>query len=138
MIRYATTDDLNILNEFLNYFSKSYVLDKDFLEHPFSRYVLLEEYGEKIGFMSFSKIYDRLELEYIYVKDNYRNKGYASKLMEFLIEEALKENSINITLEVCELNEKAINLYKKYGFAVVAKREKYYENSDGYVMIRKM
>lgn len=138
MIRYASKKDLDILNAFLKNFSKSYILDDNFENHPFSKYVLLEEYGDIIGFMNYSKIYDRLELEYIYIVEKYRRKGYASKFIDFLIEIGIKEKALNITLEVSEINNSAIGLYKKKGFEIVAVREKYYNNNNGYVMLRKM
>ena len=44
----------------------------------------------------------------------------------------------NITLEVRSDNEKAIYLYKKYGFIPVAKREKYYNDVDGILMEKEL
>ena len=50
-----------------------------------------------------------------------------------------KENKcINITLEVNVKNKNALNLYEKLGFKKVALKEKYYENSDGYLMLKEL
>ena len=57
--------------------------------------------------------------------------------MDFLIEYSNNNNIINITLEVNENNISAINLYKKYKFDLVSKREKYYKANDAILMIRK-
>ena len=54
------------------------------------------------------------------------------------IEFSIDNKCINITLEVDESNEAAINLYKKYGFTIAAIRKKYYGKNDGYLMIREM
>ncbi len=88
--------------------------------------------NELVGFIDFSLIFDRIELNYLYVLDRYRNKGIASKLMDVM----LKLN-LDITLEVNVNNKDAINLYKKYGFEVLTIREKYYNGIDGYLMGKK-
>lgn len=87
-----------------------------------------------VGLISYSLIYDRIELEYIWVKDDFRGKGIASKLMDKMLEEKVS----NITLEVNITNECALNLYKKYGFKVASVRSNYYGDDDAYLMIREM
>ena len=87
-----------------------------------------------VGLISYSLIYDRIELEYIWVKSDFRGMGIASKLMDKM----LSEDVSNVTLEVCVTNEKALNLYKKYSFKVVSIRKNYYGNDDAYLMIREM
>ena len=47
-------------------------------------------------------------------------------------------NVINITLEVNINNIGAINLYLKNGFKVVSKREKYYDGTDAYLMLKEV
>ena len=64
----------------------------------------------------------------------HRKKGIASKLMDMMINDDVK----NITLEVNVKNQDAIKLYEKYGFKIVSVREKYYGNDDAYLMIREM
>ena len=86
-----------------------------------------------IGVLLYEDIYNRFEIDYIIVNSKYRCKGIASKLLESII----KLNPENITLEVREDNIPAINLYKKMGFEIVSKREKYYGNIDGLLMIRR-
>ena len=87
-----------------------------------------------VALISYSLIYDRIELEYIWVKENYRCMGIASKLMDRMFEEKYS----NITLEVRKSNFSAINLYKKYGFKVASIRYRYYGDEDAYLMIREM
>ena len=86
-----------------------------------------------VGVLVYEDIYDRLEVDYIVVDSQYRGKGIAKKLLESII----NLNKKNITLEVREDNIPAINLYKKMGFEIVSKREKYYGNIDGLLMIRR-
>lgn len=59
-----------------------------------------------------------------------------SKLLNALIDKA-KESAKLITLEVSEKNPIAMHLYKKFGFEVVGKRKKYYDNKyDAYIMTK--
>lgn len=103
-------------------------------ENPFLKnYVYIVD-DLPVGLISYSLIYDRIELEYIWVKDEYRRIGIASKLMDRMFDESVS----NITLEVRTSNISAIGLYKKYGFKVVSTREKYYGSDDAYLMIREM
>lgn len=103
-------------------------------ENPFLKNYVYLENNEPIGLISYSLIYDRIELEYIWTSFEHRKKGIASKLMDKMIEEKVN----NITLEVRTTNEGAINLYKKYNFKVVSTRKNYYGNEDAYLMIREM
>lgn len=122
--------NIELINSFLKNFNS--IIEK--IEEN-KKYIIFSENNE-IGFLAYSIYYDRIELDYIFINEKYRNKGYASNLLEYLIEEANKFD--NITLEVNINNISAINLYKKYGFTIVAKRSKYYGNDDAYLMIRKM
>ena len=131
MINYTTEKEL--INSFLKYFNtKINDISK------FSKYLKYRIDDKNIGVVDFSFIYDRIELNYIYVEKSYRNKNIASKLMDKLIEFAIDNKCINITLEVDESNDAAINLYKKYGFTIATIRKKYYGKNDGYLMIREM
>lgn len=90
--------------------------------------------NEKIvGAIVYEDIYNRFEIDYIVVDNNFRRRGIATNLIKSIID--LKPE--NITLEVRENNIAAINLYKKLGFEIVSKREKYYGNIDGLLMIRR-
>jgi ribosomal-protein-alanine N-acetyltransferase len=103
-------------------------------ENPFLKNYVYLENNEPIGLISYSLIYDRIELEYIWTSFEHRKKGIASKLMDKMLEEKVN----NITLEVRTTNEGAINLYKKYNFKIVSTRKNYYGNEDAYLMIREM
>ncbi|MDD4608520.1 MAG: GNAT family N-acetyltransferase [Bacilli bacterium] len=91
-----------------------------------------------VGFIDYSIIYDKAELNYIIILENYRNQKIASKLIEYFILDAKKNKCVNITLEVRTSNNLAINLYKKYGFVEVAIRNNYYQEEDGILMMKVM
>ena len=65
------------------------------------------------GILVYELIYDRAEIDYIIVDENYRRKGIATKLLNYL---ETNNNLYNITLEVRESNIDAIKFYEKNGF----------------------
>ena len=111
---------------------------KDILEeeNPFSKYLVYIYENNVIAFCYYYEIYDKLEISYIFVKDEFRNKKIASKLMKYLIEN--NKDKYNITLEVKKDNVNAIKLYKKFGFKEVALRKGYYNGIDGILMELKL
>ena len=130
MITNYTDNYYEYLKENIKEFNVEYLKK----ENPFLKNYVYLENNQPIGLISYSLIYDRIELEYIWTSFEHRKKGIASKLMDKMIE----ENINNITLEVRTTNEGAINLYKKYNFKVVSTRKNYYGNEDAYLMIREM
>ena len=130
MIREYSELDFEFVSNNLKHFQKNISLN-EVLNNPFTKIYLYEN----VGFIIISKYYERLEIDYIFVLEKYRKNGIASKLINYIIN---KNKEIeNITLEVSVENVAAINLYKKFGFVVVATREKYYNGIDAYLMERK-
>ena len=101
---------------------------------PFSQRIEYQIEDKIVGFLLYSLIYDRIEIDNIEVMGEYRNKGIGTKLMSYLIAIAIENKVINITLEVRISNEIARNLYKKFGFREVALRKFYYGDEDGILM----
>ena len=102
--------------------------------NPFSKYLEYEMDGKVVGYLKYALIYDRMEIENLFVEEEYRNKKIASKLMSYLVSIAIECCVVNITLEVRVSNEIARNLYKKFGFREVALRKFYYGDEDGILM----
>lgn len=69
---------------------------------------------------------DDCELLRICVCSKYRGKGYATVMMQKLIDEFNKTASERILLEVRHTNIPAIALYKKFGFVEFGVRKNYY------------
>jgi len=136
MIREAINEDYNILSLFYRDFDENGV--ELFQHDPFSHVFVYERDNKIIGFISFSIIYDRAEINYIYVTENKRKEGVASALMDFCINEVIKYGCINLTLEVSSENIAGIKLYEKYGFSQAAIRPHYYNGIDGFLMIREL
>ncbi len=102
--------------------------------NPFAKYIEYVEDDEVLGHLTYSLIYDRMEIDNICVEEPYRNKGIGTKLMSYLISLAIEYHVVNITLEVRLSNEIARHLYKKFGFREVALRKFYYGDEDGILM----
>ena len=105
-------------------------------DNPFTHWYIYEEDNKVVGFINMDIKYDKSELVYIYIKEKYRNKGIASKLLNRAIKDLKSKEVINITLEVNENNKTAINFYKKNGFKTVAIRQNYYGNENGLLMLK--
>ena len=119
----------NNINEYSNELLNDEELINNLDNNPYGNYIAYID-DTLIGYIYYSKIYDRLEINNILVDESRRREGIASKLFDYLLE---KEN-LPITLEVDETNNKAINLYKKIGFKEVSIRKNYYGNHDGILM----
>ena len=108
--------------------------EKEFSTNPYLKIITYVEKDKIIGFLLYSLIYDRIEIEQFEVITKERRKGIGDKLLKYLIEKYENTNIKNITLEVKEDNIAAINLYQKSGFKKIAIREKYYYGVNGILM----
>lgn len=84
-----------------------------------------------VAFLDYSVMYEKIEINYIFVVNEYRRKNIAHNLIKYVIDNYKFDN---ITLEVNINNINAINLYKKLGFKVISIRKNYYDGTDGYLM----
>lgn len=131
MIRKLEISDLKEANALLSNFSYR-LTEVDFNKVFFNSLVSVDD---KInGIIVYNLFYDRIEIEYIIVPEEYRKKGIGSKLLS----EIEKEKINNITLEVRVSNVNAINFYKKNGYKIEAIRKNYYGNEDGYLMMKEI
>lgn len=102
--------------------------------NPFSKKIEYLIDDKIVGYLEYSLIYDRMEINNIFVLEEYRNNKIGSKLMTYLIAIAIDNHVVNITLEVRISNEIARDLYKRFGFREVALRKFYYGDEDGILM----
>ena len=131
MIRELTIEDINEANVLLSKFN--YKIDKELFNNVFFKSLVYVENGIK-GIIVYDLLYDRIEIEYIIVNENYRRNGIGNKLLNAIERDNIK----NITLEVRESNSEAISFYKKNGFKIETIRKNYYGNENGYLMLKKL
>lgn len=101
-------------------------------QNPFGKYLFLQENDSVIGYIYYSDIYERAEINQFEIETFHRNCGKGKKLLKKLIDIVDK----NITLEVREDNLSAICVYKQLGFVEKAIRKNYYGNKNGLLMER--
>lgn len=100
----------------------------------FTKYIAYYIDNLVVGYLVYEKLYDRVEIDYIYVLENFRNKKIGSLMMEYLINLCKENNIYNITLEVNINNINAIKLYEKYNFKTISIRKGYYKGIDALLM----
>ena len=83
---------------------------------------------------------DQTQITTLGIKKAYQGNGYAKKLMDKCEEITKMMGYANINLEVRISNQRAIRLYEKCGFKIVAIRKNYYQDNheDAYLMIKEM
>lgn len=130
MIKELNQNDLTILENGM--LSKDIVL-QDFGKNPFCHYIVyIDSNHSVIGYLYYSDIYDRIEINQFEVDFIHRNCGIGNQILSFFTDSVDK----SITLEVKEDNITAIHLYEKFGFSKVAVRKGYYNGVDGILMER--
>ncbi len=112
------------------------IKEKIFLDaaNPYERKIEFYDKEELVGYLDYSLIYDRIEINNFFVEEPFRKKGIGKKLLSYLVVIAINNHVINMTLEVKESNEIARELYKKFGFREVALRKFYYGDEHGILM----
>ena len=133
MIRKIEKFNLLQLNDMMKNFD--FIVKEENLLNNTETYIGYFISEKLVAFICYSIYFERAEINYIYVKDEYRRYGIASELIKHMMKQ--NENLENITLEVRESNYSAINLYKKFGFNECATRKNYYASEDAILMIKK-
>lgn len=109
---------------------------KSELESSLSKYIVAKYEDEVVGFAGIIILPDDVEITNIVTKKNERKKGIGKLLLDKLIQMAF-ELKKDISLEVNEENNAAINLYKKAGFEEVGIRKKYYNGKNNAIIMTK-
>lgn len=129
MILEITKDNIN---ELANSFISIEYLINEINNNPFAKILILKEEDEVIGYIYYSDIYERAEINQFEINSFHRNCGKGNFLLKKMIQAVEKD----ITLEVKEDNYPAIALYEKNGFIKKAIRKGYYQGVDGILMER--
>ena len=109
---------------------------KSELESELSKYFVAKKDGKIVGFAGVIILPDDVEITNIVTKKNERKRGIGKLLLDKLIQIAF-ELQKDISLEVNEKNESAINLYKKAEFKEVGIRKKYYNGCENAIIMTK-
>ncbi len=135
-IRQATINDIEVINNYL--VNEQYKITSNDFNIDVTKILVPTINDEVVGFIKYNIFDNRVELDYLFINEKYRNIKIASKLMEILINDAKKNNCQTVILEVNINNMAAYSLYQKYDFKVIGKRKGYYNGVDALVMERKL
>lgn len=104
--------------------------------NPDTHFLCLWKDDEMIGYISIWLVIDTANINNIAIDKPFQNKGYGSYLLTKSIEALKTEDIKEVTLEVRQSNEPAINLYKANGFDIIGTRKEYYRKptEDAYIM----
>lgn len=106
----------------------------DELSLPGRRYWVIEDDGHVVGYGGVMHVDDDAHIMTIAVDPPRARRGIGTRLMLALVEGAVGGGARNLTLEVRVTNEAAIALYRRFGFAPVGVRPRYYPDEDALVM----
>lgn len=98
------------------------------LSNENARFFVAEYMGETAGYLGMHIVLDECYIANVAVREKFRRKGIADKLLSVGEEKAKEENCAFISLEVRVSNEKAIALYKKRGYNEVGIRKNFYSD----------
>ena len=90
-----------------------------------------------IGICVFHVIFDEVQINFFAVKHKYRNKGFGTYLMNYLIKECKKCYINKLFLEVSHTNSSAEKFYSRFGFSTVGIRKKYYKDGSDALLKQK-
>ena len=134
MIREITDNDRKKIYEIIKKeFKNNYLKD-----NPFTKWYIYELNNEIVGFINIDIIYEKAEIEYIYVVEKWRKNKIATKLLEKAEKDLINKRVSTITLEVNVNNFSAIKFYEKNEYKKINIRTHYYGNDDAYLMLKEL
>lgn len=134
MIREITDNDRKKIYEIVKKeFKNNYLKD-----NPFTKWYIYELNNEIVGFINIDIIYEKAEIEYIYVVEKWRKNKIATKLLEKAEKDLINKRVSTITLEVNVNNFSAIKFYEKNEYKKINIRKHYYGNDDAYLMLKEL
>ena len=92
-----------------------------------------------IGICVFHVVLDEAQINFFVIDEEYREKGFGSHLMSYLIKQCKRLNITKLFLEVSNTNETAERFYSRFDFSTVGLRRNYYKDgSDALLKEKKL
>jgi ribosomal-protein-alanine N-acetyltransferase len=91
---------------------------------------VIEQAGQVVGFCILQPVLDEANLLLMAIHPSQQGKGLGYQLLDASLAQ-LKNNPLQVFLEVRESNQAAIALYEKSGFHQIDLRKNYYPKPDG-------
>ena len=83
-----------------------------------------------IGICVFQIVLDEAQINYFVVNQQFREKGFGSYFMSYLIKKFKKLNLKKLLLEVSQSNVTAERFYSRFDFSTVGIRKNYYKDGS--------
>jgi [ribosomal protein S18]-alanine N-acetyltransferase len=87
--------------------------------------------GDLVGFSVVMSVIDEAHLLNIGVCQRYRGQGYGARLLRHAMENARLNRAVKLFLEVRPSNQRAVELYRHFGFRQIGLRKDYYPAAIG-------
>jgi len=107
---------------------------------PMSRFFVLKQEGEILGYAGYWMVGEEAQLTNLAVAARERRQGHGQRLLQHLIDHARTERCRVFTLEVRSRNAPAQALYQKAGFILQGRRRQVYTDpaDDAILMEKKL
>jgi ribosomal-protein-alanine N-acetyltransferase len=117
-------------------------LGEDFLqeeiENPFAYFYVMVVDHKVIGYIGAYIVQEAAEIINFFVLKEKQHQGYGQMLFNAILKQSTYHDVVNVTLEVKENNQNAINFYLKNGFRQVNIRYNYYDDGTNAIVMLKV
>ena len=90
-----------------------------------------------IGICVFQVVIDEAQINYFVINQKYREKGFGTYLMSYLIKNCENLNLNKLLLEVSQSNVTAERFYNRFNFSTVGIRKNYYKDGSNALLKEK-
>jgi len=107
---------------------------KNELKNSFSRTAVALDEDKIIGFAVAWNVIEEIQLNNIGIHPDYRRRGAATGLLNYILEIFKNSEPDKIIIEVKSSNTVGIDFYRHLGFFTTGVRKKYYKDDDAILM----
>ena len=107
-------------------------------DNPAARCWVAELDGCLVGMLILWMIVDEAHIATVVTHPDYRRQGIASNVLVEALKSAYVEGARSALLEVRAGNQAAQEMYRKFGFEVVGRRERYYKDNHEDAVLMKV
>lgn len=114
---------------------------KQELLNPTAEFFFIQEESEVAGYLKLNiEATDTVEVERIYIRQQFQRRGLGKQLLEYAMERAKKYEKNAIWLGVWEKNDQALAFYKKLGFIRTGQHSFWMEDDEqiDYILTKKL
>lgn len=148
-VNFAKKEHIVLISEFENNYFHDEAYSLESLEKMLEDNYLLKNNDnifeissddELIGYIIFHVSEDFTDIYKIFIRDVDKRKGYATMLLNKVIDISKRYNSKKLMVEVRSKNNSAIEFYVKNGFNKISDRSNYYKNpnDDAWIFERRL